>query len=242
MIDGNPMYQLHSLQHRYGARLVLDIEHLEVRRGETLAIVGPSGSGKSTLLRLLQFIERPSVGYIAFEGRSIESPPPLALRRRVTTVFQRPLLLDRSVRDNIVYGLQLRGRRAGHANADRMIDQLGLGDLAHAPAHSLSGGEIQRVALARALAIEPDVLLLDEPTANLDPYNVGLIESMIRAQRERGVTVVLVTHLVFQARRLADRTALLLNGRLIEEAPTATLIDAPRDPRTRAFLNGEMIY
>jgi len=237
-----PLYEIDSIQHRYGARLVLDIDHLEVRRGEALAIVGPSGSGKSTLLRLLQFIERPSAGRIVFDGQPIDGPPPLDLRRRVTMVFQRPLLLNRSVQDNVAYGLRLRRQRDGQSIVDRLIDQLGLTDLTRAQAHSLSGGELQRVALARALAIEPGVLLLDEPTANLDPYNVRLIEGMIRDQRERGVTMVLVTHQVFQARRLADRTALLLNGRLIEEAPTGELLDSPRDARTRAFLNGEMIY
>jgi tungstate transport system ATP-binding protein len=138
--------------------------------------------------------------------------------------------------------LRLRRQRDGQTIVDRLIDQLGLADLTRAQAHSLSGGEMQRVALARALAIEPSVLLLDEPTANLDPYNVRLIESLIRDQRERGVTIVLVTHQVFQAHRLADRTALLLSGQLVEEAPTATLLDSPRDPRTRAFLNGEMVY
>ncbi len=242
MTENSHIFRLRSIQHRYGARLVLDIDRLDIRRGEALAIVGPSGSGKSTLLRLLQFIERPSAGRIVFDGQPIDGSPALDLRRRVTMVFQRPLLLDRSVRDNIAYGLHLRGHRDGLTIVDRMIDQLGLTDLAQAPAHSLSGGEMQRVALARALAVDPEALLLDEPTANLDPYNVNLIENMISEQHKRGVTIVLVTHQVFQARRLSDRAALLLNGRLIEEAPTGELLDSPRDPRTRAFLNGEMIY
>jgi len=236
------MYVLDSIQHRYGARLVLDIDHLEVQCGEMLAILGPSGSGKSTLLRLMQFLERPSAGRIAFDGQPIDGEPPLDVRRRVTTVFQRPLLLDRSVRDNVAYGLRLRGWRDGRTAVDRLMARLGLSDLADSPARSLSGGEGQRVALARALAIDPEVLLLDEPTANLDPYHVSLIEDIIRAQRARGITIVLVTHQTFQARRLADQTGLLLNGRLIEIAPTTELFESPRDFRTRSFLNGEMVY
>ena len=235
------LYQIESIRHAYGARIVLDLERLDVQRGETLAVIGPSGSGKSTLLRLMQFFEHPTRGRILFDGQPIDDAP-LGTRRRITTVFQRPVLLDRSVRDNVAFGLRLRGRRDGRESIDQLIDRLGLTELASAPARSLSGGEAQRTALARALAVNPDVLLLDEPTANLDPYNVGLIESIIREQRERGVTIVLVTHHVFQARRLADRTALLLSGRLIEAAPTLELLDSPHDPRTHAFLSGEMVY
>jgi len=234
------LYTLESIRHRYGARLVLDIDRLEVRRGETLAFIGPSGSGKSTLLRLMQFIERPTAGRLVFDGRLIDGEPPLAMRRRATTVFQRPVLLDRSVRDNVAYGLGVRGE--GRGRVGDLIDRLGLRELADAPARTLSGGEAQRVALARALACRPDVLLLDEPTANLDPHNVALIENMIREQRQRGVTIVLVTHHVFQARRLADRIGLLLNGQVAELGPAPELLEAPRDPRTRAFLSGDMIY
>lgn len=236
------MYALESIQHFYGSRLVLDIDHLEVRRGETLAIVGPSGSGKSTLLRLMQFIERPGRGRIVFDGQVIAGEPPVELRRRVTMVFQRPILLDRSVRDNIAYGLRLRGRRDGQRTVDHLIERLGLAGLAPNPARSLSGGEMQRVALARALAIGPEVLLLDEPTANLDPYNVNLIEDIVHAERARGATIVLVTHNIFQARRLADRAGFLLNGQLLELADTPKLFESPRDTRTRSFLSGEMVY
>ena len=123
-----------------------------------------------------------------------------------------------------------------------MLDALGLAPLAHAPARTCSGGEIQRVALGCALACKPDVLLLDEPTANLDPRNVRLVEGLLHERKKRGLTVVLATHQVFQARRLADRAALLLDGQLVELAPTERLLDAPSDPRTLAFLTGDMIY
>jgi tungstate transport system ATP-binding protein len=213
-----------------------------VMRGEMLAIIGPSGCGKTTLLRLLQFLERPSAGRLVFDGQQIDTPPPLALRRRVTTVFQRPIVLNRSVRDNLAYGLMARGAKAYGDRIARLLSALALEPFAHAPARTLSGGEVQRVAFGRALAFDPEVLLLDEPTANLDPRNVALIERLIRDQKARGVTIVLATHQVFQARRLADRTAFLLDGQVVEIAPTPRLFDTPTDPRTRAFLTGDMIY
>src|SRR3990172_9378711 len=236
------LYQLRGVPRAYGRRRVVDVEALDVERGEILCLVGPSGSGKSTLLRLLNFLEPPTSGTILFDGQPVSPELPLALLRRVTTVFQRPILLNRSVRDNVAYGLRLRGLSLD-GRVDEALDRVGLTAFAHQPAHQLSGGELQRTALARALVLDPEVLLLDEPTANLDPYNVGLIEAIVRAQnRKRGTTVVLVTHNVFQARRIARRVGLLLNGRLVEVAPAEQFFESPRDPRTVAFVRGEMIY
>ena len=242
MSSSDALFLLESVEHRYGPRVVLGIEHLEVMRGETLAIIGPSGCGKTTLLRLLQFLERPSAGRLVFDGQQIGTSPPLAVRRRVTTVFQRPIVLNRSVHDNLAYGLVARGVKAHGDRIARLLDALALGPFAHAPARTLSGGEVQRVAFGRALAFDPEVLLLDEPTANLDPFNVALIERLIRDQKARGATIVLATHHVFQARRLADRTAFLLDGQVVEVASTSRFFDTPTDPRTRAFLTGDMIY
>jgi tungstate transport system ATP-binding protein len=242
MTVGASLYRLESIQHRYGERVVLDIDRLDVRRGETLAVIGPSGSGKSTLLRLLQFLERPTEGRLWFDSVAVDAEPPVDVRRRVTTVFQRPQVLSRSVHANLTYGLSVRGMPAHPAEIDRLLAALGLAHLAHAAAHTLSGGEVQRVAFGRALTFNPDVLLLDEPTANLDPRNVRLVEHLIRERQSQGVTVVLATHQIFQARRLAHRAALLLDGQIVEAAPTAELLDHPSDPRTRAFLTGDMIY
>lgn len=234
------IYQLRGVQHRYNGRTVLDLPALDIRRGEILAIVGPSGSGKSTLLRLLQFLEAPAAGSIIFDGFEIREQPGLDVRRRVMTVFQRPALLDRSVRDNVAFGLQLRGLRNVGERVAAALEQVGLSEFARTRARTLSGGEAQRVALARAIVLQPDALLLDEPTANLDPYNVGLIEDLVRAHGD--MTIVLVTHNVFQAKRLADRVGLLLSGRIVELVPTLQFFDSPSDPRTHAFLNGEMVY
>jgi tungstate transport system ATP-binding protein len=240
-----PIYQLRVVAKEYSGRRVLSVERLDVRRGEIFALVGPSGAGKSTLLRLLNFLEPPTSGSIRFLGAefSASRPVPLQLRRRVTTVFQRPTLLNRSVWANARYGLQLRGQHNAARRVEMALEQVGLTDLARQHARTLSGGEAQRVALARAMVLQPDVLLLDEPTANLDPYNVGLIEDIVRSlNRERGTSLVLVTHNVFQARRLAHRVALLLEGRIVEVADVESFFQSPRDPRTAAFVRGEMVY
>lgn len=236
------LYRLRDIQHRYGERTILDLPTLDIERGEIQAIVGPSGSGKSTLLRLLQFLETPTHGSITYAGAPIADRARLNVRRRVATVFQTPALLDRSVFDNVAYGLRLRGAPARDSRDAVMntLQRVGLHDLARARARTLSGGEAQRVALARALVLNPDALLLDEPTANLDPYNVGLIEEIIRGHGS--TTIVLVTHNTFQAKRLADRVGLLLGGKLIELQPAERFFNQPIDPRTRSFLNGEMVY
>jgi len=223
---------------------VLTVDELDIVPGEIIALVGPSGAGKSTLLRLLNFLESPTEGCIEYRGRPFDArnPMPLALRREVTTVFQRPLLLSRSVRDNVAYPLHLRGRN-GQERVDEALERVGLLPLARQAARTLSGGEAQRVALARALVVEPTVLLLDEPTANLDPYNVGVIEEIVQQlNAERGTTLVLVTHNVFQARRLASRVVFLLNGSVVEVADKEQFFAAPRDPRTAAFVRGDMVY
>ena len=241
----NCTFTLRNVTKTYNGRTVLRIPKLEVLCGEVFAIVGPSGAGKSTLLRLLNFLEPPSTGTIHFRDAAFDAkqPMPLALRRRVTTVFQRPMLLSRSVAENVAYGLSLRGRRDGRELVQDTLEKVGLGSFASQPARTLSGGEAQRVALARAMVLELDALLLDEPTANLDPYNVGLIEDIVkRLNEESKTTIVLVTHNVFQAHRLADRVALILEGELVEVADVATFFESPRDPRTAAFVRGDMVY
>lgn len=245
-LPGNEQcYELREVTKQYGGRRVLDITTLDIRRGEIVVLVGPSGAGKSTLLRMLNFLEPPTTGCIRYHGieSCADQRVPLEARRRVTTVWQRPILLKRSVEANIRFGLQLRGRRDSTRQVRQALEQVGLCALAQQQARTLSGGEAQRVALARAMVLQPDVLLLDEPTANLDPYNVGLIEDAVRGfNHEKGTTIVWVTHNVFQARRLAHRVALLLDGRVVELAVTNAFFDTPQDPRTAAFVRGEMVY
>jgi tungstate transport system ATP-binding protein len=235
-------YELTDVRHCYGDRCVVDIPTLEIRDGEILGLVGPSGAGKSTLLRLLDFLETPTQGHISYAGMEIDGDASLVSRRDVTTVFQRPMLLKRSVAANIRIGRKLRGLDAKDGSTERWLDRLGLTDLADAPARTLSAGEAQRVALARALVVEPSVLLLDEPAGNLDPYNVGLLEEIVRLENaERGTTIVIVTHDVFQARRLAHRTGLMVAGRMVELAGTEAFFSAPQQPQTAAFVRGDLL-
>ncbi|MRR31731.1 phosphate ABC transporter ATP-binding protein [bacterium] len=238
------VYELSHVTRSYGNRQVVNIDSLEVQPGEILAIVGPSGAGKSTLLRLLNFLEVPDSGTIRYHSQVVDYfHVPLQTKRSVTTVFQSPALLSGSVVANLQFGLRIRGLRDGHEHIETMLERLGLSHLRHSSAQTLSGGEMQRVALARALILNPQVLLLDEPTANLDPYNVELIEGVIRELNQaHQVTMVLVTHNVFQARRLADRVALMLNGEIVELTDTRTFFENPTDYRTLAFARGEMVW
>lgn len=239
------VYRLQNVSKTYQDRRVLTVDRLDIRRGEIFALVGPSGAGKSTFLRLLNFLEPPTAGRIRFLDVEfgVDQRVPLRLRRRVTTVFQRPILLNRSVQANVGYGLTLRNEPQVAEKVEKALEQVGLTGRARQRARTLSGGEAQRVALARAIVLNPDVLLLDEPTANLDPYNVGLIEDIVQARnREDGTTLVLVTHNVFQAKRLAQRVALMLEGDIVEVANVDKFFDSPEDPRTAAFVRGEMVY
>lgn len=238
------IYTLAQVQQVYNGRTVLNIDQLAVQPGEVLALVGPSGAGKSTLLRLLAFLERPSAGTLTYQHKPVhDNWPDLNSRRQVTMVFQRPVLLRRSVMENVAYGLMLRGRDDWQADVQQTLLQLGLQELAEATADTLSGGEMQRVALARALVLQPKVLLLDEPTANLDPYNIKLIEEMVQQVNQSAQTsMVMVTHNIFQARRVAHRVGLLLNGRLIEVSETEAFFERPSCPETAAFIRGDIIY
>jgi tungstate transport system ATP-binding protein len=239
------IYRVQNVSKVYEGQTVLHVDRLRIGRGEIFGVVGPSGAGKSTLLRLLNFLEPPTTGRIRFLDVefSARQPVPLSYRRRVTQVFQRSILLSRSVEANVTYGLRLRGHRDERRRVEQALDQVGLLDLARQRGRTLSGGEAQRVALARAIVLQPDVLLLDEPTANLDPYNVGLIEQIVHdLNRERGTTLVLVTHNVFQGKRLAHRVALMLDGQIVEVAGVEDFFESPRDPRTAAFVRGDMVY
>jgi tungstate transport system ATP-binding protein len=238
------LYRLRDLRKSHGSSFTLHVHQLDVRRGEVLGLLGPTGAGKSTLLRLLAGLDNPTGGDIRFDDSPFVSTDlPLPTRRRMTLVHQRPVLLTANVRLNVEYGLRLRRSRDRARKVEEVLDRLGLTRFASQSAQTLSGGQVQLVALARALVIEPDVLLLDEPTAHLDPAHVARAEETIRQIRqERRMTVVWATHNLFQARRVAVRTALLLNGQLVEVGPTEEFFTNPSDPRTADFVQGRMVY
>lgn len=236
-----------GLRQVYGGRPVLDLPSLSVHGGETLVVIGPSGAGKSTLLRILALLEAPAAGQIIVDGFTVDqgSPATLPLRRRFGVVLQRPTLFRTSVLKNVAYGLRLRGIPPveAHQRARQALDMVGLLSFENQPATTLSGGEAQRLAIARTLVTGPEFLFLDEPTANLDPANVGLIEDVIRrVRRETGMAVILVTHNMPQAERLADRVVFLWNGEPVEIGSRADVLGAPSSRLTRDFVAGKLVY
>ncbi len=201
-------------------------------------ILGPNGAGKSLLLRLCHGLLSPHAGRIAWRGLS-----PAAARRWQAMVFQRPVMLRRSVAANVHYALRVRGvpRTQCRHRVHEALAATNLLALAHMPATRLSGGEQQRLALARTSALEPEVLLLDEPCANLDPRSTLDIETVLGTLRKRGTTVVMTTHDLAQARRLGERVLFLNRGRLVEDADAGRFFAAPRSPEARSFLDGELL-
>jgi tungstate transport system ATP-binding protein len=228
----------------HAGRAVLDVPSLDVLAGEVLAVIGPNGAGKSTLLRVLGLLERPDAGTVLVGGRVVDARQALAERRRMATVFQEPLLADRSVADNVALGLRFRGvPRAERApRVARWLGRLGVASLASRAARTLSGGEAQRVSLARALILEPEVLLLDEPFSGLDtPTRAGLLTDLGAILRADRTTTVLVTHERGEALALADRVAVLIDGRVRQIDATARVFYAPVSEEVARFVGVETL-
>jgi len=244
--DGSPepCYRLRGVVRIVSPAFELRIGELNVPRGQVFALLGPTGSGKSTLLRMLAGLEPPTAGEINWHrGPLYASGGLAAIRQAATLVFQRPLPIRGSVRTNVEYGLRIRGSAELGDRVTEVLSQLHLDRVAGQSAASLSGGQLQLVAIARALVLRPDMLLLDEPTAHLDPAHVALVEqAVLQDQRERGTTVIWATHNLFQARRVANHVGLMLDGQLVEQQPTESFFEAPRDPRTGDFVAGKMVY
>lgn len=237
--------ELREVRVRFGADEVVSVPTLEVRPGEVLGIIGPNGSGKSTLLRVMALLQRPSEGQLVFAGQLVDHKAAnLALRRRLAIVFQEPLLLNASVLDNVATGLRFRGlpSDAVRGRAHTWMRQLGIEHLAKRSARLLSGGEAQRVSLARALALEPEVLLLDEPFAALDaPTRQSLIEDLERILADTRVTTVLVTHDRTEALALSHRLAVMIDGRILQLDTPEVVFSSPTDERVASFVGVETV-
>jgi tungstate transport system ATP-binding protein len=219
-----------------GAPLLTNISAaIEPRR--RVVLLGPNGAGKSLLLRIAHGLLQPSAGHVIWANGGTGR---IDGRKRHAMVFQRPVMLRRSARANIIHALDLAG--LPHGQADAVLARFGLTQLADRPARLLSGGEQQRLAIARALSVEPELLFLDEPTASLDPAATRAIEAMLAQAHRDGVTIVLSTHDLGQARRLADRVLFLHRGRLFEDSDAAAFFAQPRSDTARAFLDGALLW
>ncbi len=228
------LIETRNLSKFYNGTEALKNVNLEVDRGEVLAIVGPSGSGKTTLLRLLNLLEAPTAGKIFFDGvdTACSYNDQLALRRRMGMVFQQAVLFNETVYENVAYPLKIRGysKETSDPKARDALKLVGLSGFEKKRAADLSGGEAQRVALAQAMISEPELLLLDEPTVNLDPRNVSIIESVIlKVNRERGTTILIATHNMLQAEQLATHVAVLREGELTEIGTAKEIFRKPSD-------------
>jgi tungstate transport system ATP-binding protein len=204
---------------------------LEIEAGPSTIVLGANGAGKSVLLRLMHGLLRPSSGKVQWKGDA---------RRRHAMVFQRPVMLRRSALANVVYAIEAAGGGDAKKTALEALDEVGLKHLAQRPARVLSGGEQQRLALARAWALHPEVLFLDEPTANLDPSSTREIETIIRAFDASGTKIVMSTHNLGQARRLGDEVIYLHQGRVVERAPVDRFFKSPATAEAAAFIKGEL--
>ncbi len=236
-----PLVQIHELVIRRGGRHALNVPSLEIERGEVLALVGPNGAGKSTLLLALARLIEPERGEITFADRRLTEWDVLEYRRKLSFVFQAPLLLDLSVEQNVALGLGFRGVRKEHAEAmtRHWMELLGIAALAKRKAAQLSGGEAQRVSIARALVLEPELLLLDEPFAALDaPTRARLLDDLTPLVSHDHRTTLLVTHDLQEAARLADRVGVIVGGRLRQVGSAQEVKSDPADEEVRSFVRG----
>lgn len=246
-MTNSSIIKVSNLSKLYGSKEVLRVAEAVVRRGYITGIIGPSGAGKSTLLRILNLLEPPSRGDIFYYDRIVPTAKAevMALRRKMTMVFQKSFLLEMSVYDNLAYGLRARKLPAEEIKkrVETILETIGLATQRKQRANTLSGGEAQRLAFARAVVLRPEILFLDEPTANLDPANVELLERLlVQLNQDCGTTVLFVTHNLFQAQRLTHDTIFFCQGELVEAGATEQIFTAPHCEQTDAFVRGKMIY
>jgi tungstate transport system ATP-binding protein len=245
-VDRMNVFELEGVTKKYGDRTVLKIPELLLESNKIYALMGPNGAGKTTLLRILNLLDKPDTGSMKFMGKQINflGTRDTNITRQMCMVFQRPHMFKTTVWNNIAFGLKFRGLKGAdiEKRVKEIISFVGLNSFQNKMATTLSGGEMQRVALARALVLQPSVLLLDEPTSNLDPSSVQIIEDIIRASYDRyGMTILVITHNLFQAKRLAQDALFMMDGEIIEQGNIPRIFTESNDPRTRSFLDGTMV-
>jgi len=237
--------ELEEIYKNYEKLQVLKNISLQIKKGTSTALVGPAGSGKTVMLRLIDLLEKPSSGTVYFEGTDANESNNtcLNIRRQIGMVFQKPLAFKASVYDNIAYGLKIRGQKE---NMDKRIKELleliDLPGYDNRNALKLSGGETQRLALARAMILDPKLLLLDEPTANLDPISKKKLEELIlKINRESETTIIMTTHDLLQGQKLADRMVILYNGEILQSGTPDQIFRKPRNKFVADFIGIENI-
>jgi tungstate transport system ATP-binding protein len=234
------MIEIRNLLLQRNEHDVLHIDSLNIERGETLTVVGPNGAGKSTLLLALAHLLKPTRGDIQFDGKSVTQWNDLEYRRKISYVFQAPLLMDMSVEQNVALGLKFRGvpKEEIRERVGRWIKAMGIESLSKRRASQLSGGEAQRVSLARAFVLEPELLLLDEPFAALDPpTRAKLLDDLSALLAEDHRTAVFVTHNLNEAAKLSHRIAVIVGGTLRQVGTVREIKTRPADETVRAFLS-----
>ena len=229
---------LSEVAYEAGGRTLLECD-LSIRSGPATMVLGPNGAGKSIFLRLCHGLLQPTRGHIDWRGTEDGNPT-----RKQAMVFQKPVMLRRSVAANIAYGLKIHGieRSIRDRRVDEILQRTGLRDTARRSALSLSGGEQQRLALGRAWALEPDILFLDEPTANLDPGSMAAVETIICDIQKAGTKIVMTTHDLGQAKRLAGDVIFLYRGQVKERADVARFFESPESREATAYLKGELLW
>lgn len=240
---GVSLLRVEGLRRHYGQRMVVSVDELSVEPGEVVAVLGPNGAGKTTLFRLLLLLERADSGRILLSGREV-GPRDVVARRQLAGVFQRPHLFSGTVAANVAYGLRVRGwrRREREERVEEVLAEVGLSRLAAAPAHTLSGGEAQRVALARALATRPELLLLDEPTSNLDiSVRRRFREDLLHLVRTHARGALLITHDPAEAFTVANRIAVMQGGKIVQVGAPDQLALEPGTPFVAAFTGAELL-
>lgn len=227
----------------YQERPVLDVD-ISFQSGNLYAILGPNGSGKSTLLQILSLVRKPDHGDVIITDVNGEMSINMELRRRIVLVPDRQGLFNDSALDNVLYGLKIRKVTKDKRNsiAEESLKSVDLWGLRKTNALSLSNGEAQRLCLAMALALNPDIILLDEPTASLDPQNGALVEKIIMDMKNTTKMILLVTHSIFQAKRLADQVLFLYQGKILEKKKKDTFFDHPKSDVVKQFLSGELVF